>query len=95
MELDFENSENHEEKIVMLEDTVRFPTSSKFVTHSMLETDTIKLIHKDYIQGRRLVADSCTRSLILPVNGRYVCSSETVIKNITEHIFINVGFSKV
>ena len=64
MELDFENSENHEEKIVMLEDTVRFTTSSKFVTHSMLETDKIKLIHKDHIQGRRLVADTCTRSLI-------------------------------
>ena len=70
MELDFENSgsEKQEEKMVTLEDIVRFTTGSKFVTHSMLETGTIEFIDKDNIQGRRLVANTCTRSLIFPVN---------------------------
>ena len=97
IELDSENSgsEKQEEKMVTLEDFVRFTTGSKFVTHSMLETGIIEFIHKDNIQGRRLVADTCTRSLIFPVNERYVCSSETFIKNITEDIFMNVGFGKV
>ena len=78
-----------------LEDTVRFTTGSKSVTHSMLETGTIEFIHKDNIQGRLLVAGTCTRLLIFPVNDRYVCSSETFIKNIIEDIFMNVGFGKV
>ena len=80
--------------MVTLKDIVRFTTGSKFVTHSMLATGTIEFIHKDNIQGRRQVASTCTRSLIFPVNERYVCSSETFIKNITEDIFMNVGFGK-
>ena len=97
IELDFENGggEKQEGKMVTLEDIVIFTTSSRFVTHSMLETGTIEFIHKDNIQGRRLVANTRTRSLIFPVNKRYVCSSETFIKNITEDIFMNVGFGKV
>ena len=96
-ELDFENSgsEKQEEKMVTLEDIVRFTTGSKFVTHSMLETGTIEFIHKYNIQGRRLVAYTCTRSLIFPVNERYVCSSETFIKNITEDLFMIISFGKV
>ena len=70
--------------MVTLEDIVSFATGSKFETDSVLEIGTIEFIHKDNIQGRRLVADNCTRSLIFPVNERYVCSSETFIKNITE-----------
>ena len=81
--------------MVTLEDIIRLTTSSKFVIHSMLEAGSIEFIHKDNIQGRRLVADTCTRSLVFPVNERYVCSSETFIKNITEDIFMNIGFGKV
>ena len=97
IELDFENSgsEKQEEKMVTLEDIVRFTTGSKFVTHSMLETGTTEFIHKNNIQGKCLFADTCTRSLIFPINERYVCSSETFIKNITEDIFMNVGFGRV
>ena len=47
------------------------------------------------MQGRRLVADTFTRSLIFPVNEQYVCPTETFIKNITEDIFMNDGFGKV
>ena len=61
----------------------------------MLVTGRIEFIHKDNIQGRRLVADTCTRSLIFPMNKQYVCSSETFIQNITEDVFMNVGFGEV
>ena len=81
--------------MVTLEDIVRFTTGSKSVAHSMLGTGRIEFIHKDNIQGRRLVADTCTRSLIFPMNKRYVCSSETFIQIITEDVFMNVGFGKV
>ena len=97
IESDFENSgsEKQEEKMLTLEDIVTFTSGSKFVTHSMLETGTTEFIHKDNIQGKRLVADTCTRSITFQVNERYVCSSETFIKSITEDIFMNVGFGKV
>ena len=51
-----------------MEDIVRFITGSKITTHLMLETRASQFIHKDNIQGRRLVADTCTRSIIFPVN---------------------------
>ena len=50
------------------------------MTHSTLETGTIESIHKDNIQGRSLVAGTCTRSLIFPVNERSACSGKTFIK---------------
>ena len=58
--------------MVTLEDIVRFTTGSKSAAHSMLGTGRTEFIHKDNIQGRRLVADTCTRSLIFPVNDIYL-----------------------
>ena len=50
--------------MVKLEDNVKFTTGSKFMTHSMREVGTTEFNHKDNIQGRRLVAETSTRSLI-------------------------------
>ena len=86
IELDLEHSciQKHDDKSLTVEDIVRSTTGSKSVTHPILETGTNEFIHKDNMPGRRLVADSSTSSLIFPRNGRYVCSSETFVKNTTE-----------
>ena len=62
------------------------------MTHSVLETGTFEFIHKDNIQGRCLVPGTFTRSVTFPLNDQYVCSSGTIIKHITEDIFMNVDF---